>query len=302
MEKTRQLSGIFFALTASVLWAVANVIIRHLTANIHPVIISAGLYLSALTLLVPLSALLWSRADGLFPPLWRPPRPRLIVALAKMLEALGFIYAVVYISATRTTILTKLNVLWTFLILLIFYRQEVGLWSLGGSLVVFLGVFVVTGGLEAGATLTREVLLGSGLAVLSGLAMAVFSVALSKDPASGVPVSIAQRLRFTAVLLGMVVLLLLPLVIARWPETCPPAGQLFRLWFCGAFCIGLVYYCYYGALQRISSLLAVVIISFTIPFTLLIEGLFFPVEITWSLVAGALLIVCGVVSVSREYG
>ena len=296
----RQVSGMLFAVVASMLWSVTNVIIRHLVAELHPVVIGAGLYFSALTFIVPLYMVLWSRDDGPCLPLWRQPRPRLVVVLAKVGDTLGFIHAVVYISATQTTILSKLNAVWTFLILFLFYRREVGFWSLVGSVVTFAGVYVIVGGAQVEVTFTPGVLLGFGLAIFCGLSMAVFSVALGKDPAAAVPVSMAQQLRFTSSLLGMVLLFLLPFALMLLPDRWPSADQLFWLWFGGAFCLGLVYYCYNGALQRISSLLVVVIAALTIPFTLLLERAFFEVEVTHSLVAGALLIVGGMIAVSKE--
>ena len=41
----RQVEGMLLAVATAILWSVTNVIIRHLVAELHPVVIGAGLYL-----------------------------------------------------------------------------------------------------------------------------------------------------------------------------------------------------------------------------------------------------------------
>lgn len=300
LRRTNQVTGIALVSAATLMWAGVNVIIKHLvTARIHPIVVSCGLYVSALTTLVPIYYLLRETTTRATSSLLSRPWPSAKIWLAKAAETLCFVYAVKFITATEATTLSKSNAFWTFAILFVFYRREVGGWSFVGSLVTFLGVYVLVGGLGGLTALTVERGWGVGLALASGMAMAVFSVGLNKDPRAPDDQAIPEKIRYTAlIILAVSLFLLIPSAIV-WSGHLPPWSDIAWLWIAGGIGIGAVYYLYYLALRRISSLLGVAIVSLTIPATLVLENIFFDVALGPPFIVGALLIICGVISVSK---
>ena len=106
---------------------------------------------------------------------------------------------------------------------------------------------------------------------------------------------IAERLRYTSAFLTMALLFMLPFGLAFVPNTLPDTSDILWLLLAGGLFTNLTYYLYYSALTWISSLLAVVLISFTVLFTVMLEQLFLGISVlTVSFVAGAVLILTGV--------
>ena len=88
---------------------------------------------------------------------------------------------------------------------------------------------------------------------------------------------------------------MLPFGLAFVPNTLPDTSDILWLLLAGGLFTNLTYYLYYSALTWISSLLAVVLISFTVLFTVMLEQLFLVISVlTVSFVAGAVLILTGV--------
>lgn len=292
-----RISGLLMLLAAAVLWSSINVILKHLALrDLNPVVVSCALYLSAVSALVPVSFVLWVRSGQDRRAFWRLQRPSLTVGAAKAAEALCFISAVSFISATQTTLLTKLNSVWTYLILLLFFRSEARATGLAGALLSFLGVYLLLGGRGEIDSLSPDVTTGSALAVLSGLAFAVFSVALEKDPSGRASGGLAHRFRFTSIFLGTALLFMLPFGIALLPQNLPAPSDLGWIYLAGGVFTGATYLLYYSALTRVSSLLAVVLLSSTVLFTMGLEWLFLDISVlTPSFAAGGTLIICGVV-------
>ena len=88
---------------------------------------------------------------------------------------------------------------------------------------------------------------------------------------------------------------MLPFGLAFLPETLPERSDILWLMLAGGIFTSLTYYLYYSALTRISSLLAVVLLSFTVLFTLTLEQLFLDISVlTASFLIGAVLILSGV--------
>ena len=106
---------------------------------------------------------------------------------------------------------------------------------------------------------------------------------------------IAERLQYTSAFLTMALLFMLPFGLAFVPNTLPDTSDILWLLLAGGLFTNLTYYLYYSALTWISSLLAVVLISFTVLFTVMLEQLFLVISVlTVSFVAGAVLILTGV--------
>ena len=286
--------GVVQLLMAAFLWGSINVIMKHLSIrNLNPLVLSCVLYLFSVAVLIPVSYLVWRtrrKGDTSF---WRFRRPGLLIGATKAAETLCFISAVSFISATQTTLLTKLNSVWTFFILLIFYRSEVRAINLLGVILSFLGVYLVLG--EGLGAMDPNMVSGASLACLGSLGFAIFSVALSKDPAANAKMDVAEKLRYTSAFLTRALFFMLPFGLAFLPETLPERSDILWLMLARGIFTSLTYYLYYSALTRISSLLAVVLLSFTVLFTLTLEQLFLDISVlTASFLIGAVLILSGV--------
>jgi drug/metabolite transporter (DMT)-like permease len=286
-------TGVIAGLLATGSWSALNVITKYkIGAELHPVLISSGLFLSALTTLGLLSILLWRRHNGPY----RLPRPPLVSSLARTGAGLSFVYAVRTISATQTTIYARLSPIWVLAILFLTNRDRIKAPSLFGSVLAFAGVYVIVGGFDG----TQGVVWGSVAAVLSGLFQAIFTVSLKRDSARAPATGLEGKLRFTLSLLGIGFLLTVPFVLLLFPRQSPDPNVLLWIWIGGAVFNGFAYLLYYWCLTLVPEILAVVILSLTIPFTLLIEKAFYGIETPPALLLGALLVVSGILLVAAR--
>jgi drug/metabolite transporter (DMT)-like permease len=287
------LVGLFAGLLATGSWSALNVITKHkMGSELHPVIITSGLFLSALTTLAPLSVVLSIRRYQSYH--W--PKPPFISSLARTGAALSFLYAVRTISATQTTIYARLSPIWVLAILFFTNRERIELGSLFGSVLAFTGVYVIVGGFGAAS----GAVWGSVAAILSGLFQAIFTVSLKRESAQVSATGLDGKLRFTLVLMGVCFLLTAPLTLLVFPRQMPDPDVLIWIWIGGAVFNAFAYLLYYWCLTLVPELLAVVVLSLTIPFTLLIEKAFYGIETPPSLLLGALLVVCGILFVASR--
>ena len=292
--------GILYLLVAALLWSTLNVILRHVVgAGLHPFVVSSGLYLSAVLVLAPISFLLNIRSVPTLRGMLKR-RPGLIVGLSKAGETISFIYAVKYITATQTVLLTKLNSVWTYLILWVLYRGDVRPIGLLGGLVAFSGVYLILG--EEGG-IRAESMLGSALAICSGLIFSVFSVSLEKDRSGKLSEGLRERLAFTTAFLTYALVLMLPMGIWFLPAEMPRVSDVLWIAVGGGVLLSATYCFYYAALTRLSSLQTVVTLSLTVPFTLFLERLFLEESvISATFVVGGVLIVAGAVVAMKARG
>ena len=302
IKLNQQIKGVLFLVIAALLWASINVILKYIAGrNLNPMVIGCTLYISALFVLIPVSFLLWLRSGRTASSYWTIHRPSLVVGIAKAVETLGFIGAVAFISATRATLLTKLNSVWTYLILVVFYRKKVRPVSVLGTVLSVSGVYMLLVGKVGSGTTNINMIWGSLLAVLSGLAFAVFSVTLEKDPSTQQTQDLVQRLRLTSYFLSTALLFLLPFGIIFLSTSLPSFSDFLWIFFAGGILTGMTYFLYYSALIHVSSLLAVVMLSFIIVFTLILEQLFLGISVLdLSFAIGAVLIISGVIFIFKD--
>jgi drug/metabolite transporter (DMT)-like permease len=286
------LAGIIAGLLATGSWSALNVIIKYkIGTDLHPALISSGMFLSALTTLAPLSVLFWKRRDGPY----RLPKPPLVSSLARTGAVLALVYAVRTLSATQTTIYTRLSPIWVLAILFFTNRDRVNPGSLAGSVLAFTGVYVIAGGFGG----AQGVGWGSVAAIASGFLQAVFTVTLKRASVRVPATGLEGKLRFVLSLMGVCFLLTVPFALLVFPGQMPDASILLWIWMGGAMFNAFAYLLYYWCLTLVPEILAVVIVSLTIPFTLLIEKAFYGIETPPALLLGALLVVCGILLVAR---
>jgi drug/metabolite transporter (DMT)-like permease len=285
------LAGIITGLLATGSWSALNVVTKYkIGTDLDPVLISSGLFFSALTTLAPLSVLVWKRRGGPY----RLPKPPLVSSLARIGAGLCFVYAVRTISATQTTIYARLSPIWVLAILFFTNRDRIKPGSLFGSVLAFSGVYVIVGGFDG----AQGVVWGSVAAIMSGLFQAIFTVSLKRDSARVLETGLQSKLRFTISLLGACFLLTMPFALLVFPRQIPDASVFLWIWIGGAIFNACAYLLYYWSLTLVPEILAVVILSLTIPFTLLIEKALYGIETPPDLLLGALLVVCGILLVA----
>ncbi|MGD9100900.1 MAG: DMT family transporter, partial [Anaerolineae bacterium] len=280
------IAGISAGLLATGAWSALNVVIKHKIGDaLHPAVVSFGLFLAALTALMPLSFIFWQTGPR-ERSAYRLPWPPLSACVARVGASLTFVYAVRYISATQTTIYARLNPIWVCAILFFVDRERVKRSSLLGGALSFLGVYVILGGLDAPATLSKRVVWGSVAALSCGFCQAVFSVALKRGASSTPSTGLAHKVQFTTALIGVCLLMTLPFAVRFFPGEAPAPGVVTWIWIGGALFNACAYVLYYWCLTLVPEILAVVILSLTIPFTMLIEKAFYGIETPSSLVIG----------------
>ena len=108
------------------------------------------------------------------------------------------------------------------------------------------------------------------------------------------------KLRFTFSLLGMCFLLTLPFALLLFPRVSLDPNVLLWIWIGGAVFNAFAYLLYYWCLTLVPEILAVVILSLTTPFTLLIEKAFYGIATPPSLLLGAVLVVSGILLVAAR--
>jgi drug/metabolite transporter (DMT)-like permease len=285
------LTGLIVGLLATGSWSALNVITKHkIGTDLHPVLISSGLFLSASTTLAPVSMLLWKRRNGPY----RLPKPPLVSSLARIGAGLCFVYAVRTISATQTTIYARLSPIWVLAILFVTNQDRIKPGSLFGAAMAFTGVYVIVGGFDG----TPGAVWGSVAALASGLFQAIFTVSLKRESARMPGAGPEDRLRFTLSLMGVCFLLTAPFALLFLPHRMPDVDVLLWIWIGGALFNASAYLLYYWCLTLVPEILAVVTLSFTVPFTLLIEKALYGIETPPALLLGALLVVCGILFVA----
>jgi|GEM_PF-1684640 len=298
-SRYRKVASLSMLVVAAILWAAINTILKHVgQTNLHPVGVSCLLYVSALSVLVPAHVVLRNRHTGGLKPLlfFRP--ANLAAGLSKACETLFFVYAVRAISATHATMLTKMSPVWVYLILVIFFRVKLRMVQLLGVACAVAGVAILLGGAGTLRRLGEGTALGAVFAILSGLSFACFSVVLKKAPSFQSSLSARDRLQSTVTFLGSALLFMLPLGIIFLPSRVPRFTDCLWIYIAGSVFTGSAYFLYYTALTQLSSLLAVVMLSLIVVFTMLFEHCFLGIAtLTPAFAAGAAAIVLGVLFV-----
>ena len=294
------ITGISAGLLATVSWSAMNVVIKHkIGSELHPAVVSFGLFFSALTTLTPFSFVLW-KTHTRDRPAFRLPRPPIVACAARTGASLLFVYATRTISATQTTMYTRLNPIWVCAILFFIDRDRIKRSSLLGGALSFLGIYVILGGWDKALSLSTKVVWGSMAALLCGLCQAIFAVSLKRGASKAPSAGLAHKIQFTTALIGVCLLMTLPFAILFFPADMPDPGGVIWIWIGGAIFNACAYVLYYWCLTLVPEILAVVILSLTLPFTMLIEKAFYGIETPPSLVVGALLVVCGILYVAKS--
>jgi drug/metabolite transporter (DMT)-like permease len=234
--------------------------------------------------------------------------------IGRSLSGAFYFATFLYLSATSTITLYKLNPIYTFILLLFLIKLPLSLSSftnvLIGVVVAISGSILSVYNFNGASSMSIEAVIpGIVFVVLAGFFWSVYMV--SSESHKGSQISKAcmwQRQRYVAniYLISSIpfVLLVILLTFLR-----PDITDIRAITFSEIILIsplgllsGVIGILYFEALKRISSLLISVIISLEIFFTMIFEAVFIGHDLGWNVFLGGLLVAVGAVSVGREAG
>ncbi len=234
------------------------------------------------------------------------------MVLGRSASSIFYFLTFLYLTATATITLYKLNTIFTFILLMFLVTQALSRISVAniliGIVVGIAGSVVTIGGFGEslnGENQTSSV--GVSFALLAGIFWSVYIVFSERYSANNPQYnSLSSRQSYVGrIYLFSSIPLILLLAVA--PFTMPEQYSTMNISLEGLFgvvalgCIsGVIGILYFEALKRISSLLVGVIISLEIFFTMVFENIFLGQNITWNLFVGALLVIVASISVGRE--
>jgi drug/metabolite transporter (DMT)-like permease len=308
--------GFLLVLGGAFCWSISNVLLRF-TARKLP---SAGFDIALVNYLVAslsIIAVAWwlCRVDGVP---FRAPGQRgvrfWLVAAAKGLNTYSWILAVTLISASAAAALEGLHVVFTVLLLALVFRVQVpraNWFTFAGScLVLIVGTSLILGPPEIGTG--SQAWLGVGLGVLSAFFFSVFYVLW--DQISAKPASMGPRALDMGQMLLMSALCLFPIhvaVNAVWhqatlvPFASMSWGDIGLQALCGLVGIGGTYFLineslYHMRQHRLCSLLLGIGLSYSIPFTMLLDRIFLGTELGLQQWLGGLLFAAAFAAIYRD--
>ena len=303
--------GVLLTLLLAVIFGMNHVLGRHVisTSSVNPLLVAAGRNFAS-GLFILLFAIVLQHFES-------EPRRKIalsrdsaLMVLGRTTSSLFYFLALVYLTATSTITLYKLNTIYTFIILLFLIKRVLPTISVAniliGMIVAISGSVVTIIGFNRSESVETN-LSGILFVILAGFFWSVYIVHAerysSRHPEQA---TLCERQRYV----GYIYLLSsLPLVLivafspffasgqyATYNISIADTGKIIALG-CISGTIGILYF---EALKRISSLLVGVIVSLEIFFTMIFERLFLEQEISWNLFLGAVLVIVGSVSVGRE--
>jgi len=236
----------------------------------------------------------------------------LYMIIGKTLSGVFYFAAFLYLSATSTVTLYKLNPIYTFIILLFLIKKPLTMSSFTnviiGIVIAISGSILSVHGLDDTFSLRGDAVApGILYIVLASFFWSVFMVSSEKHKDSHVKnACLWQRQKYVAniYLISSIpfVLLLLAFTFLRPDITdirTVTIDEILLIMPLGLFS-GVIGILYFEALKRISPLLISVIISLEIFFTMIFESLFIGTDLGWYVFIGGLLVAVGAISVGRE--
>ena len=184
---------------------------------------------------------LW-RSRAQFPlKLW--PKLALIGAINSAVPFVLFAWAAQRAPAGIGAICNSMTVLFTFIVGVLFFGEQVSARRAAAAFVGFLGVVVLASGKTAGASIGWAVAAGTGAAVLYGIGLNLVRRHLTGLP----PAAVASATLTTSTLL------LLPFAIATWPEHAISTKSWLASGMLGVLCTGTAFVMYYRLIARVGA-------------------------------------------------
>ena len=214
-------------------------------------------------------------------------------------NAVAFIYALQFISSSQLIILNKTNPLFLALLLYFAGQERISLAGLAAIVSTVCGIYVLVGGPTFEISVADGGLLGSTLALLAGVAFAVFTFGLYRNIEHQKEAAIADRLWYMGWVLLWSYLLLATAGLLIGTKLPADAESWFWIGINGIR-IAVVYLIYQQAIRLTDPILVSVVVSLEVLFTILLEQHWLSTPITMNVVLGAVLILGAIWSLILE--
>ncbi|WP_136659088.1 DMT family transporter [Nitratireductor sp. XY-223] len=275
-----------FGFLAAFCWGTHSVIVRYLTGDMHGVTIAAlRLYIAAAALLVLMKVLRFQVSSRL------SDRNLQIAVGSTVVNYICFHIGLEYTSASNAMMLENTAPFFVLLILFLFAGETVRRRDIIAALIAVTGVFLtVLQDIDIGGAGLR----GDMLEIAAGLSWAGFIIGSSR--ALRASASTAERVNFLFNVFICSAVLLTPLMLI-YPGSAT-SGDVALLILLGLFPTALAYYLWYEAAARVSTVSAALLFTLSVIFTFVNAAVFLGEDLSFYILAGAVLIVAGVVITS----
>jgi drug/metabolite transporter (DMT)-like permease len=239
-------------------------------------------------------------------------RDSLLMIIGRTVSGFFYLMTFLYLSATLTITLYKINPIYTFIFLLFLVKTAISKISvfniLIGVIVCIVGSIITINGANIQFGTFSTEWQGIIFVLLAGIFWSVYTVYSEKHSSSHLGQTVLwERQLYLAKIYFISTLpffLILLIVVYTFPES--QFANIFislidvlTIVLLGFFS-GIIGILYFEALKRISSLLVSVIISLEIFFTMIFETIFLGQPSSGIIFLGAILIIVGAISVGRE--
>lgn len=286
MQIENRMKPLVFGLLAAFFWGTHSVIVRYLTGDMHGITIAAlRLYIAAIALFVLMRLLR-------FPVSLRLSDRNLQIAVGStVVNYICFHIGLEYTSASNAMMLENTAPFFVLLILLVFTGEQIKKRDMLAALIAMAGVFMTV---YHDFRLGGEGMRGDVLEIFAGLSWAGFIIGSSR--ALRASSDTAERLNFLFNVFICSAIILTPLMLI-YPGTATANDVVFLI-LLGLLPTALAYYLWYEAAARVSAISATLLFTLSVIFTFINAAVFLGENLTVMTIAGAVLIVAGVVLTS----
>lgn len=286
MQIEDRLRPLVFGFCAAFFWGTHSVIVRYLTGDMHGITIAAlRLYIAAIALFALMRLL------GFAISLRLSDRNLQIAVGSTVLNYICFHIGLENTTASNAMMLENTAPFFVLLILFVFTGERIKHRDLLAALIAVGGVFLTV---YHDFRLGGESMRGDMLEILAGLTWAGFIIGSSR--ALRASANTAERLNFLFNVFICSAIILTPLMLV-YPGTATANDVLFLI-LLGLLPTALAYYLWYEAAARVSAISATLLFTLSVIFTFINAAVFLGEQLTMLTIAGAILIVAGVVLTS----
>lgn len=312
LKDDKFLTGIILVLTCAIIFGGSHVLGKHIiTSTANPLLVIAGRnFISGVVIF--LFSLVTKAFSEKKKTTIQFDRDSLLMILGRTLSGFFYLMTFLYLSATLTITLYKINPIYTFIFLLFLVKTAISKISvlniLIGVIVCIVGSIITINGANIQFGTISTEWQGIIFVLLAGIFWSVFSVYSEKHKSSHVERTVLweRQLYLAKIYLFSTLPFFLILLIGVYTFPESQFTNIFislidvlKIVLLGVFS-GTIGILFFEALKRISSLLVSVIISLEIFFTMIFETIFLGQPSSWNMFFGAILIIVGAISVSRE--
>ncbi|MGI3212754.1 DMT family transporter [Roseovarius tibetensis] len=291
------LLGLSLALVCAVIWAIANVSLKHVSLGGADMFLFVGAMM-AFAGALGISAAISVRKSSGFPTLSMNSFEIGLAFLGNFGNAIFFILAIAHISSSELIILGKTNPIFLALFLFYFLGERLTRASFLSVFVVFIGVVLLVSDPQLQEFRPRNSSFVSyAFALLAGISFSVFSFALHLSNRRETDVRILDNLFTLAIVNLLTGISLIVFAFLFIGVSLSVVDSTFVLWtIFNAIRLAFLYLVYKICMKYVGPVLASVLVMLEVPFTMVLEQRWVGLSIDVYLVVGAVLISAGIVS------